>query len=308
MNPVVEVRDLTKRYGDSVVVDRVSFAVAPGEIFGVVGPNGAGKTTTIECVEGLRTPNGGSVRALGLDPATRTRELHERIGVQLQESNLPLRLEVREALELFSSFYRRSVDSDTLLEQLDLGDKRDSTFATLSGGQRQRLFIALALVNDPEVFFLDELTTGLDPHARHAMWDLVLSIRERGKTVFLTTHFMEEAERLCDRVAILDRGRIVALDTPAELIRSLGGRRRLVLSLEGAPDLSAISRLPGVTSARQRNGSLLVEGQGDSLTRRLLEQLAQSGVGIRDLRSESGNLEDVFLSLTGREVRQEESR
>ena len=308
MNPVVEVSDLVKSYDDSVVVDHVSFAVAPGEVFGMVGPNGAGKTTTIECVEGLRAPDGGRVRTLGLDPATATRELHERIGIQLQESNLPLRLRVHEALELFASFYRRSVDGARLLDRLDLTGKRDSSFATLSGGQRQRLFIALALVNDPEVVFLDELTTGLDPHARHAMWDLVSSIRDRGKTVFLTTHFMEEAERLCDRVAILDRGRIVALDTPAELIRSLGGPRRLVLSLDGSPDLAAISRLPGVTSARRHNGSLLVEGEGEALTHRLLEHLAGAGIGIRDLRSESGNLEDVFLALTGREAHEEAAR
>ncbi len=305
---VIEVDELTKRYGDSVVVDRVSFTVAPGEVFGMVGPNGAGKTTTVECLEGLRTPDGGSARTLGLDPATARRELHERIGIQLQESNLPPRLAVWEALELFSSFYRRSVGADALLERLDLTAKRGSAFATLSGGQRQRLFIALALVNDPEIVFLDELTTGLDPHARHAMWDLVLSIRDRGKTVFLTTHFMEEAERLCDRVAILDGGRIVALDTPARLIRSLGRDRRLVLTLEGEPDLAAISRLPGVTSAQQRNGDLLVEGEGDALTHRLLEHLAGTGIAIHGLKSESGNLEDVFLALTGREVREEETR
>ncbi len=308
MNAVVEVQDLVKRYGDAVVVDRVSFAVAPGEVFGVVGPNGAGKTTTIECIEGLRTADAGRVRTLGLDPAAATRRLHERIGIQLQESALPPRIKVREALELFAAFYGRAIDPTRLLEQLGLAEKRGSSFATLSGGQRQRLFIALALINDPEVVFLDELTSGLDPHARHAIWDLVLSIRDRGKTVFLTTHFMEEAERLCDRVAILDAGRIVALDTPANLIAALGRGRRLVLAIDGDPDLDSISRLPGVRSASRRNGSLVVEGSGGPLTHVLVQHLAGAGVEIRDLTTERGSLEDVFLSLTGRSARPEEAR
>lgn len=302
MSPLVEVDGLVKRYDGRSVVDGVSFEITQGEILGIVGPNGAGKTTTIECIEGLRKPDGGSVRTLGLDPLLERRALLERVGIQLQESSLPLRLRVNEALKLFASFYRRAVPVDALLDQLDLADKRNGSFGQLSGGQRQRLFIALALVNDPDLIFLDELTTGLDPHARHKTWDLVRSIRDRGKTVLLTTHFMEEAERLCDRVAILDRGKIVALDTPANLIRSLGDQKRLVLTVEGNVDATAIRAISGVERVVAGQGSLEVEGTGDGLTTETLAQLAASGVTIRELRTEGGNLEDVFLELTGRSV------
>ena len=298
MTAVVEVRGLVKRYGDKLVVDDLSFSVEEGEVFGVVGPNGAGKTTTIECIEGLRMADGGHLRTLGHDPSKETRTLHERIGIQLQDSNLPARLKVGEALELFSSFYRSSVDAGELLERLDLGGQRDQAFATLSGGQRQRLFIALALVNDPDVVFLDELTTGLDPHARHSMWDLVRDVRDRGKTVFLTTHFMEEAERLCDRVAIIDSGRIVALDTPSKLIRSLGRGRRVTLTIGGVAELEELQSLAGVHRVERHDDNLVVEGEGESLNRDLLRYLTEAGIEIHDLRSESGNLEDVFLALT----------
>ena len=237
MSAVVEVEALVKRYDGATVVDHVSLSVAEGEVFGVIGPNGAGKTTTLECVEGLRAIDGGRVRPLGLDPTAQTRVLREQVGVQLQESNLPPRLKVREALELFAAFYESALAPAALLEKLDLLDKSESSFSVLSGGQKQRLFIALALINDPRLVFLDELTTGLDPHARRAMWDLVLDIRADGKTVILTTHFMEEAERLCDRVAILDSGRMVALDTPSGLIRSLGASdlEEVYLALTDSP-------------------------------------------------------------------------
>jgi ABC-2 type transport system ATP-binding protein len=216
--PVVRVQHLKKSYGTTVAVDDVSFDVMPGEIFGLIGPNGAGKTTTLECVEGLRAPNGGSIVVLGLDPVRERRALQPRIGVQLQSAQLQKRIKVWEAIDLWRALYDRPVDAAQLLDELGLADKRDAWFMTLSGGQRQRLFIALALINDPEVVFLDELTTGLDPQARRKIWALVRGIRERGKTVCLTTHLMEEAERLCDRVAIIDRGRIIEIDSPEALV------------------------------------------------------------------------------------------
>src|SRR5258706_2256619 len=216
--PVVHVAAIRKTYGRTVAVDEVSFDVQQGEIFGLIGPNGAGKTTTMECVAGLRRPDRGIISVLGLNPSRDVYALQERIGVQLQEAQLQKRIKVREAVAFWAALYRQALNGDRLLEQLGLSDKRNAWFMTLSGGQKQRLFIALALVNDPELVFLDELTTGLDPQARRAIWDLVRGIRQRGKTVVLTTHLMEEAERLCDRVAIIDRGRIIDIGTPAGLV------------------------------------------------------------------------------------------
>src|SRR6266550_286098 len=207
--PVVHVAAIRKTYGRTVAVDELSFDVREGEIFGLIGPNGAGKTTTTECVERLRTPDRGSISVLGLDPRREIYSLQDRIGEQLQDAQLQKRIKVREAVGLWASLYPKPVDGDRLLEQLGLSDKRNAWFMTLSGGQKQRLFIALALINDPELVFLNELTTGLDPQARRAIWDLVRGIRQRGKTVFLTTHLMEEAERLCDRVAIIEHGRVI---------------------------------------------------------------------------------------------------
>src|ERR1700675_3856000 len=219
MGAVIQVSKMRKTYGATVAVDEVSFEVQDGEIFGLIGPNGAGKTTTMECIEGLRTPDSGTISVLGLDPFRQVYKLQERIGVQLQQAQLQKRIKVWEAVDLWASLYRKNaVDGERLLEQLGLTDKRNAWFMNLSGGQKQRLFIALALINDPEVVFLDELTTGLDPQSRRAIWELVRGIRERGKTVFLTTHLMEEAERLCDRVAIIEHGRIVDIDTPEKLV------------------------------------------------------------------------------------------
>src|SRR5437660_1699944 len=215
---VVHVADIRKTYGRTVAVDGVSFEVRQGEIFGLIGPNGAGKTTTMECVEGLRRVDRGGISVLGLDPTRDAYMLQDRIGVQLQAAQLQKRIKVREAVSFWASLYRNPVDGDRLIDQLGLSDKRNAWFMTLSGGQKQRLFIALALINDPELVFLDELTTGLDPQARRAIWELVRGIRDRGKTVFMTTHLMEEAERLCDRVAIIDHGRIVDVDAPAALV------------------------------------------------------------------------------------------
>ncbi|RSM34756.1 ABC transporter ATP-binding protein [Amycolatopsis balhimycina DSM 5908] len=220
--PLIEVTDLRKRYGTRVAVDGVSFTVERGEIFGILGTNGAGKTTTVECLQGLRQADGGTISVLGLDPATDRAALTHRVGVQLQESRLPAKLRVREALELFAAFYPEPADVDTLLDQLDLRDHARSYFGKLSGGQKQRMSIALALVGRPELAILDELTTGLDPHARRETWRLVEGVRATGVTVLLVTHFMDEAERLCDRVAIFDAGRVAATGTPAELRATAG--------------------------------------------------------------------------------------
>jgi ABC-2 type transport system ATP-binding protein len=304
MGIAIEVNNLHKFYGPVRAVDGVSFIVEEGEIFGMVGPNGAGKTTTIECVEGLRRPDRGTVRVLGLDPQRDGYELRRRIGVQLQEAALHPRLKVWEALDLFSSFYPRRVDGMALLEQLGLADKRNAAFEKLSGGQKQRLFIALALINDPELVFLDELTTGLDPQARRAMWDLVRGIREQGKTVFLTTHYMEEAERLCDRVAIMDHGKIVALDTPENLIRSLGAEQRVVFTVDRQWDDIPLREVPGVTRVERVGERTVVYGRGEGLVGGVVSALEKMGVRFRDLRTEQPTLEDVFLALTGREMRE----
>src|ERR1700734_1884226 len=231
--PVIQVSGIRKTYGATVAVDEVSFDVNDGEIFGLIGPNGAGKPTTMECVEGIRKPDRGTISVLGLDPFREVYQLQERIGVQLQQAQLQKRIKVWEAVDLWASLYRKkSVDGKRLLEQLGLVDKRDAWFMNLSGGQKQRLFIALALINDPEVVFLDELTTGLDPQARRAIWDLVRGIRDRGKTVFMTTHLMEEAERLCDRVAIIEHGKIIDIGSPEELVRRHCPARMVVLATD----------------------------------------------------------------------------
>ncbi len=301
---VVQVERLRKVYGSVTAADEVSFEVHEAEIFGMVGPNGAGKTTTIECIEGLRRPDAGRIQVLGLDPQGDGYALRPRIGVQLQESELQERIKVWEALDLFSSLYPRKADWQVLLEQLGLAEKRNAPFAKLSGGQKQRLFVALALVNDPELVFLDELTTGLDPHARRAMWDLVREIRDRGKTVFLTTHFMEEAERLCDRVAIVDHGRIVDLDSPENLIRKLGAENRVVFTLQGSFELACLDNLAGVTRIEPIGERIVVYGHGDRLVVEVVNVLTSNGIRFRDLRTEQPNLEDVFLALTGREMRE----
>ena len=303
-NVAVRVQHLRKTYDSLVAVDDVSFEVYDGEVFGMVGPNGAGKTTTIECIEGLRKHDAGDIEVLGLHPQRDGYALRPRIGVQLQQAELQERLKVFESLDLFASLYSRATDWEALLEQLGLADKRNAHFDALSGGQKQRLFVALALVNDPELVFLDELTTGLDPHARRAMWDLVRGIRDKGKTVFLTTHFMEEAERLCDRVAIIDHGRLVALDSPENLIRSLGAENRVVFTFEGSFDPQPLSRLPGVSRVEAMGERIIVYGHGDRLVVEVVNALASVRLRFRDLRTEQPNLEDVFLTVTGREMRE----
>ncbi len=301
---IVQVNQLRKVYGSTVAIDNASFEVFDGEIFGIVGPNGAGKTTTIECIEGLRKPDSGDIKVLELDPQRDGYALRPLIGVQLQESALQNRIKVWEALDLFSAFYPQSVDWHLLLSQLGLTERRDTPFAKLSGGQKQRLFIALALVSNPMVVFLDELTTGLDPQARHAMWDLVREIRDRGRTIFLTTHFMEEAERLCDRIAIMDHGRIVALDSPENLIRTLGTENRIVFTVDGEFDQKHMSGLASVTRVEVIGQRVIVHGHGDRLVSDVVNALTSNGTHFRDLRTEQPTLEDVFLTVTGREMRE----
>ncbi|MDZ7372740.1 MAG: ABC transporter ATP-binding protein [candidate division KSB1 bacterium] len=299
---VVQVEHLRKTYGPRVAVDDVSFEVYEGEIFGLVGPNGAGKTTTIECVEGMRRPDDGHLRVLGLDPRRDGYILRSRIGIQLQESALHPRIRVWEALDLFAAFYPRSVNWEALIDQLGLTSLRNCVFAKLSGGEKRRLSIALALVNDPELVFLDELTTGLDPQARRTAWDLVREIRNQGKTVFLTTHFMEEAERLCDRVAIIDRGRLVAIDTPENLVRTLGAEQRMIFHVGGPFQPEQLRQLPGVSRVELMGERVIVYGQTPEFVSAVVGALSQNGVPFRDLRTEQPTLEDVFLFLTGHEA------
>ncbi|MGW3619341.1 ABC transporter ATP-binding protein [Micromonospora arida] len=296
--PVIEVTHLKKRYGDLVAVDDVSFAVEAGEIFGVLGPNGAGKTTTVECVAGLRVPDGGGVSVLGLDPRRDAAQLRQRVGVQLQESQLPDRLRVAEALELYASFYRNPADPAELIDKLGLGDKRNTAYKKLSGGQKQRLSIALALVGNPEIAILDELTTGLDPQARRDTWGLIEQVRDSGVTIVLVTHFMEEAERLCDRVAVIDRGRVVALDSPAGLVSTVAPEQRIRFRPSAPVDDRLLTDLPEVSAVQRTGSQVVVTGTGD-LLHAVTSVLARHQIVAADLRLEQSTLDDAFVELTG---------
>jgi ABC-2 type transport system ATP-binding protein len=302
--PVIQVSGIRKTYGRTVAIDEVSFEVNDGEIFGLIGPNGAGKTTTMECIEGIRTLDRGTISVLGLDPFRQVYKLQDRIGVQLQQAQLQKRIKVWEAIDLWASLYKKKpADAERLLDQLGLADKRDAWFMNLSGGQKQRLFIALALINDPEVVFLDELTTGLDPQARRAIWDLVRGIRERGKTVFLTTHLMEEAERLCDRVAIIERGRIIDIDTPQRLVDRHCPERTVVLATD---DLTAEERfraIPRIESLERSDMQFTIRGRGEDLVTEVIHCLSENRMRVTDFRMIVPNLEDVFLKLTGHSIR-----
>jgi ABC-2 type transport system ATP-binding protein len=302
VEPVVEVVDLRKRYGKVVAADGISFTVGRGEIFGIVGPNGAGKSTTVECLAGLREKDGGTLSVLGLNPSKDGRKLRERIGVQLQEAALPDDVKVWEALDLYASFYRSSADWEMLLEQWGLAQKRDTRFENLSGGQKQRLFIALALVNEPELVFLDEITTGLDPQARRLTWNLVREIRARGATVLLVTHSMEEAEKLCDRVAIIDQGCVVAFDSPEALVEE--GDPEASVRLEGLDgfDPAALRELDGVSRAEWEEDELVVYGHGPLLGR-IIVDLDHRGFTPSGVSVGRRSLEDVFVEKTGRKVR-----
>ncbi len=302
--PVIRVSGIRKTYGSLVAVDDVSLEVFNGEIFGLIGPNGAGKTTTMECVEGIRTPERGTISVLGLDPFRDVYTLQERIGVQLQQAQLQKRIKVREAVQLWASLYKKKpAIGDQLLEQLGLSEKRDAWFMTLSGGQKQRLFIALALVNDPEVVFLDELTTGLDPQARRAIWDLVRGIRDRGKTVVLTTHLMEEAERLCDRVAIIERGRIVDIDTPERLVARHCPERTVVLTTTDAGAADSFARIPHMSSVTHEQERFTLAGSGDEFVTDVIQSLSENRIRVTEFRTVLPTLEDVFLKLTGHSIR-----
>jgi ABC-2 type transport system ATP-binding protein len=287
-----------------VAVDEVSFEVNEGEIFGLIGPNGAGKTTTMECVEGLRTPDRGTISVLGLNPFRDIYKLQDRIGVQLQQAQLQKRIKVWEAVDLWAALYQKKTeDGERLLEQLGLIEKRNAWFMTLSGGQKQRLFIALALINDPEVVFLDELTTGLDPQSRRAIWDLVRGIRERGKTVFLTTHLMEEAERLCDRVAIIEHGRIIDIDCPESLVKRHCPERTVVLATDGLNAAEHFRVIPGVEEVICSSSQFTIRGRGDDLVTEVIHCLSENRIRVTDFRTVLPSLEDVFLKLTGRSIR-----
>ncbi len=302
-HPVIRVSGIRKTYGRTVAVDDVSFEVNDGEIFGLIGPNGAGKTTTMECIEGVRTPDSGTISVLGFDPFRDVVALQNRIGVQLQQAQLQKRIKVWEAVDLWASLYPKAVDGTRLLDQLGLSDKRHAWFMTLSGGQKQRLFIALALINDPEVVFLDELTTGLDPQARRAIWDLVRGIRDRGKTVFLTTHLMEEAERLCDRVAIIEHGRIIDMDRPDKLVDRHCPERIVVLATTDPNAGERLRAIPRVDAVVNRDDEFTIRGRGDDLVTEVIHCLSEHRMRVTDFRTVLPNLEDVFLKLTGHSIR-----
>jgi len=300
MPGIIEVSNLRKVYGSTVAVDDISFDVREGEIFGLLGPNGAGKTTTVECLQALRHPDSGRIRVLGLDPRTQGVALRRLVGSQLQESSLPDRIRVWEALDLFASVTPHALDWHTLLDQWGLADKKKANFGNLSGGQRQRLFIALALVNNPRVVFLDEMTTGLDPAARRVAWDLIRAVRDRGTTVVLVTHFMEEAEKLCDRLAVVDRGRVIAMDSPQALITDHAGTVCVVFSTERR-DLEWLETVPGVAGIERFGNHVEVEGSGPLLAL-VAAALVEHDIVPHDLRVEQPTLEDVFLNLTGHEA------
>ena len=295
--PVIEVTHLRKTYGTTVAVDDVSFTVNAGEIFGILGRNGAGKTTTVECVTGLRTPDRGSISVLGLDPRRDGRELHERVGVQLQHSALPDRIRVSEAVELYASFYQQPADGRELVRGLGLEASRGQYFGKLSGGQKQRLSIVLALIGRPEIAILDELTTGLDPEARRDTWKLIEGIRDQGVTIVLVTHLMEEAERLCDRVALIDRGRVVALDRPAALSAQASASQRIRLRSPGSLGEAVLDGVPEVSRVERHGQDIVVSGSGDLLTAVVLA-FDRAGLRAEDVRTETTNLEDAFLALT----------
>ncbi|HEY9242358.1 MAG TPA: ABC transporter ATP-binding protein [Streptosporangiaceae bacterium] len=301
MPAVIEVQQLHKSYRDTVAVDDVSFAVQRGEIFGILGRNGAGKTTTVECIEGLRTPDRGTIRVLGLDPRRDRAELTQRVGVQLQHSELPERLRVAEALQLYSSFYRAPADWRALLDLLGLTGQQATRYGQLSGGQQQRLSIALALLGRPEVAVLDELTTGLDPQARRDTWTLIEGVRDRGVTIVLVTHFMAEAERLCDRVALIDAGQVLALDTPAGLTERIRPEQRIQFRPSVPLRDELLTSLPEVTSIIHRGDVVVVTGTGEVLAA-VTSVLARNQIVAGQLRVEQASLEDAFVALTGQET------
>ncbi|GAA2837444.1 ABC transporter ATP-binding protein [Crossiella cryophila] len=304
--PVIEVANLHKRYGERVAVAEVSFHVERGEIFGILGRNGAGKTTTVECLTGLRTPDGGRLRVLGLDPALDGARLRQRVGVQLQEAALPDKLRVGEAVELYASFYPAPADPAELLDTLGLTEHRRTPFKKLSGGQKQRLSIALALIGNPEVAVLDELTTGLDPQARRDTWRLIEQVRDRGVTILLVTHFMAEAERLCDRLAVIEAGRVLAVDSPAGLVSTVDSEQRITFRINGVLPEQALRALPEVTALSIRRDGITLSGKGNLLNA-VVTTLSAHQLTPLDLSIERSTLDDAFLALTGAALTDEQN-
>jgi ABC-2 type transport system ATP-binding protein len=298
---VIEVTNLVKHYGNHIAVDGVSFSVDEGEIFAILGPNGAGKTTTVESISGLRRPDSGTISVLGLDPGRDRDELRRVVGVQLQESELPDEIRVWEALDLYASFYSAPRDWERLVEDLGLADKRNTAFGKLSGGQKQRLSVALALIGNPRIAILDELTTGLDPQARRDTWQLIEDVRAGGVTVVLVTHFMEEAERLADRIALIDEGRLVALDTPAGIVSRVDAEQRLRFRPSAPIDDGRLSELPEVRAVTRDGSTVVVAGTGN-LVQVVMTALARQGVVANDLRIDQADLDDAFVALTGRKL------
>jgi ABC-2 type transport system ATP-binding protein len=310
--PSLLLRGVRKAYADVVAVDGLDLDVARAECFGLLGPNGAGKTTTIEICEGLTVPDAGTIEVLGLNWQTGAHELRQRIGIQLQETQFPDKLKVEETLRLFRSFYRRGISVEESIRTAQLEEKRNSRVGGLSGGQKQRLAMACALVSDPELLFLDEPTTGLDPQARRHVWDLVDQLKQAGRTIILTTHYMEEAERLCDRVAIMDHGKIIALGTPQQLIASVGGEQIVEFAVSGQAadklqiDTVALTSIPGVHSHRVDAGvHQLSVSELHTAVPRIIDALGAQGLHLSELRTHSATLEDVFVRLTGRNLRDE---
>ena len=300
MRNVVVVEDLVKHYGKIKAVDGVSFSVYENEIFGMVGPNGAGKTTTIECIEGLKKQDAGVIEVLGLNPSTNREKIYDHIGVQLQETNYQDRIKVYEICELFTSLYKEPLNYSELLKRFDLYEFENHYVMKLSGGQKQKLSIILALISNPKIIFLDELTTGLDPKARRDMWQIVKELRSEGRTIFLTTHYMEEAEELCDRVAIVDDGRIIALDTPEGLIEKSGIENTITFETKNI-DIEALKRVDGVHQITFINGEVKILGLGDDLLKDVVDFLYSNKIYFKNLRTKQPNLEDTFLKFTGKE-------
>ena len=307
--PALSVRGLRKAYTDVVAVDGLDLEVHRGECFGLLGPNGAGKTTTIEISVGLNRADAGEIQVLGRSWAHDEKELRERIGLQLQETLLAEKLTVKETVELFSSFYQNPRPIEDVIGLVDLGEKRGSRVGQLSGGQKQRLAVACALVGDPELLVLDEPTTGLDPQARRQLWDLIEQFRKTGRTILLTTHYMDEAERLCDRVAVIDHGKVIALGTPPELIASLGAEHVVAFSIEGDPatlDRGLFAEVPGVNATRIENGVVFLQvKEPHAAIPALMTAVERRGLALTELRTHSATLEDVFVTLTGRHLRDE---
>ncbi|NLI56451.1 ABC transporter ATP-binding protein [bacterium] len=300
---VIEVNNLIKNYGKIKAVDGVSFDVNEGEIFGMVGPNGAGKTTTIECIEGLRKPDEGIINVLNLNPSTDREKFYEKVGVQLQETNYQDKIKVYEICELFASLYKKPLNYTDLLKRFGLYDFKNGFVMKLSGGQKQKLSIILALISNPEIIFLDEITTGLDPKARRDMWEIVKELKDEGKTIFLTTHYMEEAEFLCDRVAIIDKGKIVELDTPEKLIEKSGIEDMISFETKDI-NIEELKKVKGVNKVSFKNGEVTIYGRGEDLLKEVVDYLYLNRIYFKNLKTKKPNLEDTFLKFTGREYRE----